>query len=133
MTHLKHQNPLSRYNREPPFLSAIPRLRLKPDRSRNPNDAFLRAPGDFPEPIGPIARIYTRDLVIADIAAELGLADSVALAADLRRLGGENGLDFAALAQGGAITRDQWRDEFDRVIVALKLGTIKKLYGGKPD
>ncbi len=72
---------------------------------------FLKAGGDVreltDEPVGRAVRAYNRDLLLADVAAELGLPEARLRAAledndRLRQLG------LGALVHGGTVKRDAW-------------------------
>jgi serine/threonine-protein kinase len=97
-------------------------LKVGPDRDK--------PIGDFPEPIGSVARLYHKDLGPAQVAAELGLKDPKALQdairanPELRRLG-----LGPLLQEGGMIKRAAWESlkflntPFQEAAAQLERGT----------
>lgn len=88
------------------FLAALDRamgpfLKVGPDQARSIRDFT-------DEPIGRVVRAYNRDLLLADVAAELGMADSKRLAAAVEDNERLRQLGLGALTQGGAVKRDAW-------------------------
>jgi serine/threonine-protein kinase len=114
-----------------PALTKLLRLHPKPDAfgalMQEDEDRYLaaldRAIGPFlkvgaeaaksirdftDEPVGRVVRAYNRDLVLADVAAELGMADSKRLAAAVEDNERLRQIGLGALARGGAVKRDAW-------------------------
>jgi serine/threonine-protein kinase len=85
---------------------------------------------DFPEPISTVAVWYDQDMVIGDVAAELGFADSNAVAASIQYNQKLKDLGLAPLPQNSTIPRRMWDTQeespsslFQRTAVALGVGS----------
>jgi serine/threonine-protein kinase len=86
--------------------------------------------GEFPEPIGAVARLYLKDLALEDVAAELGMKGSHDLLGALKANPKLQEMGLAPLIQGAAIKRTEWdslRNRFlstyQKAASELKLGT----------
>jgi hypothetical protein len=107
------------------FLGALERATGVFRNGADDRDESIR---DFPEPIGPVARHYAKDLGLEDVATELGFEDAPGL---LSRIRANDRLtrDVAPLLRGGTIGRDSWQAGlFERVVTELRLGTIQKVF-----
>lgn len=81
--------------------SAGPFLKIGPDQAKN-----IREFTD--EPVGRAVRAYNRDLLLADVAAELGMSDVKRLAAAVEDNERLRQIGLGALARGGSVKRDAW-------------------------
>lgn len=84
---------------------------------------------ELPEPIGPVARRFAKDLSLDVVASELGVDDvphfrkSIESRHELRKLG------LSVLLDGGAVKRDAWQSlervvsTFQKAALELNLGT----------
>jgi serine/threonine-protein kinase len=106
------------------FLTALDRamgkfLKVGPDQGKD-----IREFTD--EPIGRVTRAYNRDLVLADVAAELGLPDAKLLAAAVDANDRLRQIGLGSLAHGGTVKRDAWASVKERLSpfqhAALALG-----------
>ena len=81
------------------------------------------------EPIGEVARIYTKDLTPEAAAAELGFSSAEALRESIRRNPRLQELGLGPLIDGHALKRELWEDDPDLSLfhrVATELGMTPK-------
>jgi serine/threonine-protein kinase len=108
------------------FLRALdkatgPFLRVEEDKDRKI--------GEFPEPVGAIARLYVKDLNLDDAAFELGIEDPNVLRTMIESNQALARLGLRPLLNGGTIKRDLWSSlkfttsKFHEVARQLSLGT----------
>ena len=86
---------------------------------------------DFPEPIGPVARNYLKDLGPAEVAAELGLADPKELTAMIRANAKLRQLGLAPLLKGASIKRSEW-DSLEKRLLSTFQDAARELELGTP-
>ena len=67
------------------------------------------------EPVAKIARLYNRDLTLADAAFELGIADPKRLQSAIEDNDRLRQLGLGTLAKGGLIKREAWASVKDRI------------------
>ena len=81
---------------------------------------------DVPEPVWALVRRFAKNLVIEDVAGELGVEDLSAIRAKIREDPGLRKLE--PLLVGKSVTRDVWQDSFDQMAIKLGLGTSHRSF-----
>jgi serine/threonine-protein kinase len=93
-------------------------------------DDATTAIGDFPEPIGAVARAYLKDLGPNEVAADLGFTDSKELTSRIQTSARLREFGLAPLLHNAPIKRTEWDaidgrflSRFQEVARELELGT----------
>lgn len=85
---------------------------------------------DFPEPISKVAKLYYKDISLADAAKELGIENNEELSSQVRRNDDLKALGLGPLASDGSVKRNFWESREQGV--SLMQEAARELGAGSP-